>query len=110
MARLIKLHQSKYVGKLLARFLPHGPPSDVKRDCLPYSHAPPSVIEDAIITKEREGVKYAELVTQFQQRCGAYLYLNTSTRPDIAYPVSQLCRVMSCPNPDLLMELDRIAY
>ena len=106
----IKLHQSNYVGKLLARFLPHGPPSDVKRDCLPYSHALPSLIEDAIITKEREGVKYPELVTQFQQRCGAYLYLNTSTRPDIAYPVSQLCRVMSCPNPDLLMELDRIAY
>ena len=99
----IKLHQSKYIKKLLDRFLPDGPPSHVKPDCLPYTSALPKLIEEAITAKETNGIEHPELVNLFQQRCGAYLYLNTSTRPDIAYPVSQLCRIMSCPTPALFV-------
>ena len=106
----IKLHQSKYIKKLLDRFLPDGPPPHVKPDCLPYTSALPKLIEEAITAKETNGIEHPELVNLFQQRCGAYLYLNTSTRPDIAYPVSQLCRIMSCPTPALLKELDQVAY
>ena len=38
------------------------------------------------------------------------MYLNTSTWPDIAYSVCQLCRCMSCPTPALMAELDQLAY
>ena len=36
------------------------------------------------------------------------MYLATNTRPDIAYPLNQICRCMANPTPDLMRELDRI--
>ena len=105
----IKLHQCKYIKKLLTRYLPNGPPKRAKPDTLPYSDHIHSSVEAALLLKDEHGVVHPELVTPFQQRCGSYLYLVTSTRPDLAYPVSQLCRAMSCPTPELMVEFDRIA-
>ena len=106
----IKLHQNKYVEKVLAKYLPDGPPRRVSSNCLPYSPKLATLVEEALLAKELSGIEYPELVTPFQQRCGSYMYLNTSTRPDIAYPVSQLCRAMSCPTPALMAELDLLAH
>jgi len=105
----IKVHQEKYVGKLLSRYLPQGPPTRTKSNCLPYSDQIHALVESALLAKEERGVQYPELITPFQQRCGSYLYLVTATRPDIAYPVCHLCRAMACPTPELLAEFDRLA-
>ena len=94
---------------MLAKYLPDGPPRRVAADCLPYSAGLPALVEEALVAKELNGVEFPDLVTPFQQRCGSYLYLNTSTRPDIAYSVCQLCRAMSCPTPKLMAELDHLA-
>ena len=34
------------------------------------------------------------------------MYATVSTRPDIAYPVHQLCKVMHKPTPEVLREVD----
>ena len=60
----IKLHQSKYVKKLMDRFLPDGPPSHVKPDCLPYTPALPKLIEEAIAAKEANGIEHPDLITR----------------------------------------------
>ena len=36
------------------------------------------------------------------------MYLSTNTRPDIAFAVNQLCRVMAKPTPELVEELDLV--
>jgi len=56
----------------------------------------------------RVGVEFPELVSALQQRLGCLMYACTSTRPDIAYPVHQLCKCMHKPTPELLVECDHI--
>ena len=43
-----------------------------------------------------------------QQRVGCLMYAATSTRPDIAYAVHQLCKCMQRPTPDLIKETDHL--
>ena len=105
----IKLHQKKYIEKLLAKFLPHGPPNRSKPNCLPYSSDLHDLVDSAISEKEQHGHKHPELISQYQQLCGSYLYLVTATRPDIAYVVCHLCRAMACPTPTLLSQFDLLA-
>ena len=105
----LKIHQKKYIEKLLERYLPFGPPVRAKSNCLPFSNKIHDLVDAALTLKETASVLHPELITPFQQRCGSYLYLVTSTRPDIAYPVSELCRAMACPTPELMGEFDRLA-
>ena len=105
----IKLHQKKYIEKLLSKFLPHGPPTRSKPDCLPYSSDLHNLVETALLEKDQHGHQYPELVTPYQQLCGSYLYLVTATRPDIAYVVCHLCRAMACPTPILIAQFDLLA-
>ena len=49
----IKLHQKKYIEKLLTKFLPHGPPNRSKSNCLPYSSNLHDLVESAISEKEQ---------------------------------------------------------
>ena len=44
----------------------------------------------------------------FQSLVGALLYCAVSTRPDIAYSVNMLCRVMSKPNDAMLRHAKRV--
>ena len=53
---------------------------------------------------------HPELIKPFQEMVGAVMYLCNSTRPDLAYPVHQLCRAMSRPTPELLTELEFVFY
>ena len=106
----ITLHQSKYVDKLLRRFMPE-PPSGLDVDkVLPHSSALPKII-DAICNdpnRDPANPSHPELVKPTQEKCGSLMYLATNTRPDIAYPLNQICRCMANPTPDLVRELDRI--
>ena len=43
-----------------------------------------------------------------QARAGCLMYAATSTRPDIAYAVHQLCKCLHKPSPDLLLETEHI--
>ena len=101
----IKLHQESYVNKLVERFLPDGPLPCVQRDGLPYSKDFLPNVVDALAQGSTE---HPELVRPFQQRVGSLMYACTSTRPDIAYPVHQLCRCLQKPTPALLRECDHV--
>ena len=52
--------------------------------------------------------EYPELVQPFQERIGSLMYAATSTRPDIAFPVHQLCQCLQKPTPALLRECDHV--
>ncbi len=52
--------------------------------------------------------EYPELVLAMQQRMGCLMYAATSTRPDIAFPVHQLCKCLTKPTPALIRECDHI--
>ena len=52
--------------------------------------------------------KFPDMVKPFQERIGSLMYLSTNTRPDIAFAVNQLCRVMAKPTPELVEELDLV--
>jgi hypothetical protein len=101
----IKLHQQAYIEKIVKRFLPDGLLSKAQRNALPYSKSFLSNVNDAL---SRESVDYPELVQPMQERIGCLMYATTSTRPDIAYPVHQLCKCMHKPTPELMAEVDHV--
>ena len=80
----ITLHQTKYIQKVVARFLPSGASNRVQRNSLPYSSSFLKHLGEALAQTEPE---YPELVREFQTRMGCLMYACGSTRPDIAYPV-----------------------
>ena len=101
----IKLHQRKYIEKIVERFLPNGPLEKCQRNSLPHSEEFLQRINDAL---SRDTVDYPELVKPMQERTGCLMYATTSTRPDIAYVVSQLCKCMHKPTPELIAEIDHL--
>ena len=60
-----------------------------QRNGLPYSSAFLEHVNNALSMSASE---YPELEKPMQQRVGCLMYAATSTRPDIAYAVHQLCR------------------
>ena len=101
----IKLHQRKYIEKVVERFLPDGPLNKAQRNSLPYSADFLVNINDAL---SRDSIDYPELVKPMQERIGCLMYATTSTRPDIAYSVHQLCKVMHKPTPEVIGEIDHV--
>lgn len=101
----IKLHQRKYIDKVVSRFLPNGPLPASQRNGLPYSKKFMERMNDAL---SRDTIDHPELVKPMQQRVGCLMYAATSTRPDIAYSVHQLCKCMTKPTPGLLHEVDHV--
>jgi hypothetical protein len=101
----IKLHQTKYINKVIERFLPNGPSSHVQRNSMPYSSLFETQMKDALAL---DAGTYPDLITTFQQRIGCLMYAATSTRPDIAYPVHQLCKCLQRPTPDLILETEHL--
>ena len=103
----IKLYQEQYIDAMLTRFYPRGLPQSVNRSSLPFTSKIREHIIEALDINEHECI-YPELVQPFQQRLGSLMYCCTATRVDIAYSVHLLCRCMSKPTPDLMMEVDYI--
>ena len=101
----ITLHQQRYIEKVVARFLPDGPSPRIQGNTLPYSKGFVERINDAL---SQGSAEHPELVRPFQERLGCLLYAVTSTRPDIAYPVNQLCKCMQKPTPELMREVDHL--
>ena len=46
------------------------------------------------------------LVKPLQERIGCLMYAATSTRPDIAFFVHQMCQCLQKPTPELIEECD----
>ena len=90
---------------MVSRFLPNGPDSHVQKNSLPYSQNFLVHMNEALSQTEAE---HPELVTEMQTRVGSLMYAATSTRPDIAYPVHQLCKCLHKPTPALLRETDHL--
>ena len=101
----ITLHQQKYIDKVVSRFLPNGPLPKAQRNSLPYSTDFLQHVNEALSQHECE---HPELVSALQSRVGCLMYAATSTRPDIAYPVHQLCKCLHKPTPALLRETDHL--
>ena len=101
----IKLHQRKYIEKVVKRFLPDGPSAKVQKNSLPYSSNFLKAVDHSLAATE---VLHPELVSPMQERVGCLMYAATSTRPDIAYPVHQLCKCMHKPSHDLMREIDHL--
>jgi hypothetical protein len=101
----ITLHQTKYVEKLVKRFLPDGPSPKVQRNTLPYSSSFLEHLNQGLAQTECE---YPELVRPMQERIGCLMYAATSTRCDIAYTVNQLCQCMHKPTPAVMAEVDHL--
>ena len=101
----IKLHQRKYIEKVVSRFLPDGPIGKAQRNSMPYSGDFLKHINDSL---SQPSCVYPELVGELQSRVGCLMYAATSTRPDIAYAVHQLCKCLHKPTPDLLRETDHV--
>ena len=99
----IKLHQEKYIKKVVERFLPKGPLPNVQRNTLPYTSNFYHGITEALA---QSTCLHPELVGPFQQRIGCLMYAATSTRPDIAFAVHKLCTCLQKPTPALMHEVD----
>ena len=104
----ILLNQPAYIAKLMSRFMPDGAPPYVQRNSTPYSKDFLVHINEALTINES---MYPDLIKPFQERVGSLMYSCSAVRPDIAYPVHQLCRCMHKPTPALMIEVDHvIAY
>ncbi|MGA0059339.1 MAG: reverse transcriptase domain-containing protein [Planctomycetota bacterium] len=101
----IKLHQRKYIEKLVERFLPDGPTPKAQRGSLPYSKDFLVHVNEALSHSEPED---PSLVKPFQQLIGCLMYATTSTRPDIAYPVHQLCKCLQKPTRAVVDEAHHV--
>ena len=95
----ITIHQQSFINglvelhgtKLSARLSP-------EHTVLPFDGHLAQHVIDAVDARDAEApaVSATEL-RDYQSIVGAMLYCSTNTRPDIAYPISMLCRCMSCP-------------
>jgi hypothetical protein len=101
----ITLHQQRYVESLVRRFLPDGPLPHVQKNSLPHSKKFLERMNEALAQTE---CHHPELVKPMQSRIGCLMYATTSTRPDIAFAVHQLCQCMQKPTPELMLEVDHL--
>ena len=99
------LNQPAYIAKLIKRFMPDGVPPHVQRNSTPYSKDFLIHINEALSADE---IRYPEITKPFQERVGSLMYSCSAVRPDIAYPVHQLCRCMHKPTPALMLEVDHV--
>ena len=87
------IHQSKYIGDLLDRFIPNSDSIAYARR-VPY---PPSKFKELSEAKSDEEAERVKKLP-YLQLIGALLYLATMSRPDLAYHMSVLCSFMQNPS------------
>ena len=83
----IKLSQKQYVCDLLERFQMNEANTAIT----------PMEIGQRLSTEEVQAEK--DTVKAYQQLMGSLNYLNSWTRPDVAYPISQCAKFMTNPSP-----------
>jgi len=93
----IKLHQKGYIDRMLETFLPDGIPATFQQNKTPSTDDLAQIVADALVLDPPKNNE--ELVTNYRRLVGSLLYAATYTRPDIAYSVNMLCRVMVRPTP-----------
>ena len=102
----ITIQQTKYVEKLLDKFLPSHT-SSARAQTMPCN---PETFQR--LTKSRspeEKARVSEL--PYLELVGSLLYLSTMTRPDISYHMSVLCSYMHDPSIDCYnAALDLLLY
>ena len=91
----ISVHQCKYIGKMLDKFVPSHQANSIKhhKPCSPESFSKLSTAKDDLERERMSTLPYLEIV-------GSLLYVSGMTRPDVAYYVTTLCKFMHDPSPE----------
>ena len=89
----ISVNQTKYITKLLDKFVPSHQINAIKhhKPCSPDSFSKLSTAKDDTERAKVSNLPYLELM-------GSLLYVSCMTRPDIAYYVTTLCKFMHDPS------------
>ena len=95
---ILELKQETYIERMAKTWFPDGVPSFIQSNSVPADKDLPQLVADALVCTD---ARSAADVKAFQSLVGGLLYASTNTRPDIAYAVGMLCRVMSKPTPEL---------
>ena len=101
----ITLHQQPYIEGMMERFLPDGPPARLHSNSTPSTPELAQHVADALAL---DVGAYPELGQPYSSLVGALLYAATHTRPDIAYAVGMLSRVLARPTPELMADAERV--
>ena len=106
----ITLHQSPYIDKMIERFFPDGPPTSLQATQTPSTpELAQSVLDASLSTPDiTPDKKQLELNKRYSSLVGSLLYAATQTRPDVAYAVGMLSRVLSKPNESLIKHAERV--
>ena len=103
----VYLRQTAYIDSLVETFAPDGVPSSFKATDVPAEESLPQLVLNSL---ESDNTPSAAEIHRFQVIIGSLLYCATHTRPDIAYAVGLLCRVMAKPTPELYAAALRVVY
>ena len=103
-AGTVKFMQEGYIESMAEAF-----PSLVgaRRVQTPATSKLEAVITEAVRTKETRELD-TELLGVYRRLLGALLFCSVVSRPDIAYAVGMLSRVMSCPTREALFAAGRV--
>ena len=101
----ITLHQQPYIEAMAARYLPHGPPTDIQSNSTPCGPELAQLVADASSSPPDTT---SDLAAKYSSLVGSLIYAATQTRPDITYAVGMLSRVMARPTPALMSAALRV--
>ena len=100
-AKTLKIHQNRYIDKLLKRFK--------LENCNPVKQPiPTGTILQKLSDDDQDGLLNLEETRLYQGYVGSYIYLANGTRLDICYAVGQLARHMANPRKQHLQLAKRL--
>ena len=94
-------------GSTFSELFPDGIPKRFQSVKTPCDDKLEALVVAAAIEVDMETVD-PKLKERFQSIVGALNYCVSNTRPDVAYAVGQLCRVLARPTPELLACAERV--
>ncbi len=109
----VVLRQTNYIEKLVADHLPEGVPHSFHANQAPADTDLAQIVADILTAKSDPAFSESidpKLRVRFQSLVGALLYCSVNTRPDVAYAVGMLCRVLAYPNDDLYARAERVLF
>lgn len=104
----IWLRQTGYIQRLTETYFPDGYINSLPRNQGPCDSSLCQDIADALTSKAAGEPVDPDLLKRYQSLVGALLYCSTQSRPDVAYAVGMLCRVMCCPSAATLGQAMRV--